>query len=127
MMDNSQYLAPDDVIKFIKTEANSSDMNHICSALGIGSSIEVFQMSDLVNKLCANHNSLQKQVVELFKTEGFPCQVMTSQHRGWQSGKARLTLEFIPDDQSKTKIKSLPPAAPEIPSPLDEIRKQVEG
>jgi len=54
----------------------------------------------------------REEEAELFG-DGIDCKILKP-GKGWQKGKIRLTLEFIPDQ----------PIIP--PSPLDDLRKQIK-
>jgi hypothetical protein len=75
----------------------------------------------------------QKTLLE-WLDEGVSCEVLKTSGGGWQSGKVRISLEFIPDkpeddedelqeeDESQEAV-LLPPAKPE--SPLDDLRTEL--
>jgi hypothetical protein len=56
--------------------------------------------------------------------EGVNCEVLACQNniQGWQSGKVRIVLEFIPDEISEP----IKPIGEELDSPLDDIRQSIE-
>ena len=56
--------------------------------------------------------------------EGIKCEVLTCDGNGWQTGKVRLTLEFIPDEPEVEEISaSNQISLPE--SPLDDLRQRI--
>ena len=52
-------------------------------------------------------------------SDGSPCEILDPQSQGWKKGKlkAKLVLEFIPDE----------PEVKQYESPLDEIRREIEA
>ncbi|MFN7714402.1 MAG: KGK domain-containing protein [Pseudanabaenaceae cyanobacterium] len=120
MTDKSENLHLDDVVKFQISPDNEDAVDDIFNSLSISNTFEV---EDFIYKLCVTQTYFIEEATELLM-KGTPCRVLTARGQGWRSGKVKLSLQFIPDEP---EMKSLPPAASEIPSLLDEVRKQVEG
>ncbi len=77
---------------------------------------------DYICKNAANERKRDIQEIHDWCNEGMKCEVLTCDGKGWQTGKVRLTLEFIPDEPEVEEISasnqlSLPP------SPLDDLRQ----
>jgi len=122
MTDQPEGLYPDDVVRFTILPEYQNAIDDIFNSLSINNT---FAIQDFAYKLCATRTHFIQEAVELLVEEGMPSSVLTSRHLGWRSGKVKLSFQFIPDEP-EPEMKSLPPAVSEIPSPLDEIRKQVE-
>ncbi len=121
MTDKSENLQPDDVVKFQISPENQNAIDDIFETLGL---TNTFEAGDFVSNLCRTENYFIEDAAELV-IKGVPCRVITSKQLGWRSGTVKLNLQFIPDEP-EPEMKSLPPAVSEIPSPLNEIRKQLE-
>lgn len=64
-----------------------------------------------VNNSCAAYSNW-------LKTEGVKCQVLRKDGGGWQSGKVRFRVEFVPDN---------PPVSPkDLNSPLADLRTNLD-
>jgi hypothetical protein len=63
---------------------------------------------------------------------GVECEVLKMDGHGWQKGKVRISLEFIPDEEEQEEEileanleeESIPPKLPQ--SPLDDLRTQLK-
>jgi hypothetical protein len=58
--------------------------------------------------------------------EGLPCEVMTEDKAGWQSGKIWVSLEFMPDNKKENdKEMTTEPTKATPESPLDDLRAEL--
>lgn len=91
-----------------------------------------FKVNELVVNL-ANRMSreFQPEVLNEWAWHGVPCEVLLRDGLGWQSGRVKFSLEFIPDPQEEVtqdtedeseklgELKALPE------SPLDDLRAEL--
>ena len=73
---------------------------------------------DALNRHCSSQGlSLSLAKINQWFDSGVDCKILQAGSSGWKSGKLKInvTVEFIPD----------PP--PTIESPLDEIRREIQG
>jgi len=114
-------LSPDDVIKLKISSENKEVIDDIITMLDTSN---IFEVGSFLQKLCGTGNDFTEEATKFLLSE-IPCSLLSPRYLGWRFGKVKLSLQFIPDEPEVT---SLPPAAaPEVLSPLDEIRKQVES
>ncbi|HBE18503.1 MAG TPA: KGK family protein [Cyanobacteria bacterium UBA11149] len=72
----------------------------------------------------ANSKRRHHQEIHEWWDEGIDCEVLTCDGKGWQKGKVRLALEFIPDEPEVEEISvSNQLFLPE--SPLDDLRQMM--
>ncbi len=113
-------LSPDDVIKLKISSENKEVIDDIITTLDTSN---IFEVGTFLQKLCGTGNGFAEEATKFLLSE-IPCGLLSPRYLGWHSGKVKLSLQFMPDEP---EVKSLPPAEPEVLSPLDEIRKQVES
>ncbi len=63
---------------------------------------------------------------EWFNDKGVECYVL-QELKGWTKGRARITVEFIPDEDEVEAKELDQPQKALPPSPLDDLRQQVNG
>jgi hypothetical protein len=85
-----------------------------------------FTQSDLLDEM-RDYIRISDQTEEIYNWigEGIDCQVLQCQSnaKGWQSGKLRITLEFIPEKFISTSDVNYQPD--DSDSSLDEIRQMI--
>ncbi|WP_206759000.1 KGK domain-containing protein [Anabaena azotica] len=57
--------------------------------------------------------------------EGLPCELLTAEGQGWQSGKVWFCLEFIPDEKENSNETDDEPTKALPESPLDDLRAEL--
>ncbi len=127
MVKDDEVLAGNDIVKFVSDPTNADKLQNIFNILKMRNTFEVSDFAQqLLKSIFLSNSYFQQGTVDLFQ-EGIPCEAMTVRQQGWQSGKVKLVvnLVFVPDELEKTEVQILSSAITEIPSPLDEIRKQV--
>lgn len=105
---SSFYLDNDDVVSFDGADyslanAQTTRVNEI--------------KSSLLNTWFARHLSG-------WLTDGMSCRVLLAQGGGWQAGKVRFRIEFIPKE-SKVSEQKPSTVTVEPASPLDDLRSQL--
>ncbi|WP_414587430.1 KGK domain-containing protein [Scytonema sp. PCC 10023] len=93
-----------------KFDLRDDDVIHANSSVTFdaGSTFKVSQLMQAIRKYMGNSTSF----VKWFTDEGVECQVLQIYGGGWQKGRLRFRLEFIPDQ----------PEAPESPSSPEPTR-----
>ncbi|HEY9804791.1 MAG TPA: KGK domain-containing protein [Leptolyngbyaceae cyanobacterium] len=89
--------------------------------------LETFKVREMSEYLGQRLQTLgiDPDVTNSWSSEGVPCEVLRSDGRGWQKGKVRFSLEFIPDPpetESEKAEEKLPATAV---SPLDDLRTEL--
>lgn len=112
------YLTNDDVVS---TDTSNS------SNFGLGTTFKLSELMKVVINLLIGANSSYSPYTSWLKPDGVPCQVLRTDGRGWQSGKVRFRVEFIPDspdvEKPQTGIRyTLAPSE----SPLDDLRTDLK-
>ena len=94
------------------------------------STFKVMEMSvSLTNKLSKEFHT---EVLKEWSDTGVECEVLKMDGYGWQKGRVRISLEFIPDEEEQEEEileanleeESIPPKLPQ--SPLDDLRTQLK-
>lgn len=82
---------------------------------------KMVKLVDLIQALGAWARSSNKSLeVDWFTDEGYKCQILRTKVGGWQKGRFRIRLEFIPDNPEAF----MEPIKPE--SPLDDLRSNLD-
>ncbi len=129
MVKDAEILSGNDIVKFGSDSSYADKIQNIFNVLKMRNTFEVSDFAQQLLKVVFLSSSyFQRDSVDLFQ-EGIPCEAMTVRKQGWQSGKVKLVvnLVFVPDEPAKIEEQFCASETTEIPSPLDEIRKQVEG
>jgi hypothetical protein len=129
MAKDDEVLAENDIVKFVSDSRNVDKIHNIFNILKIRNTFEVSDfMQQLLQLVVLGGSCFQKNTIDTLQ-KGITCQAMTVRQQGWQSGKVKLVvnLVFVPDEPAKIEEQFCASETTEIPSPLDEIRKQVEG
>ncbi|AVH71577.1 KGK domain-containing protein [Nostoc sp. 'Lobaria pulmonaria (5183) cyanobiont'] len=69
-------------------------------------------------------NSYSNAESQWFSEEGCKCEILLVKGGGWQKGRFRFRLEFIPDNP-EAFLKNYPPEDEKPQSPLDDLRSQL--
>jgi KGK domain len=90
--------------------------------------VKTFEVIDLMLNLInrCGRDGLTSQILTDWIGKGIPCEVLQANRIGWQYGKVKISLEFIPDESKEEELQEtalLPPAKPE--SPLDDLRAEL--
>jgi hypothetical protein len=89
-------------------------VEHSLIAFGISQTFKISQLKQAVREYF-KHPSL---VSKWFVGEGVECQILQVQGGGWQNGRFRFRLEFIPDQPE-------PPKSSRQELPLDDLRSKL--
>jgi hypothetical protein len=102
-----------------KIDLNDKDVIRVTSQQNNLAGLSTATIAEYRQKVAKNVFSSQTIWLE----EGVECEILFSECiRGWQSGKLRLVLEFIPDNPDAF-VENSPPALPT--SPLDDLRSNL--
>jgi len=131
MSQNFEIVQEDDVLSFEKLQEKETErlIEDIQSTLEIS---HLFRSHVFIDSLIDQINFLDdaKSMIK----EGVPCQMMTPRQKGWISGKMKLSLKFIADEDIDTDISTSSEKQPDVvekndcksaisfESQLDEIR-----
>ncbi len=131
MSQNFEIVQEDAVLSFEKLQEEETEklIVDIQSTLEIS---DLFRSHTFIDSLIDQINFLDdaKSIIK----EGIPCQMMTPRQKGWISGKIKLSLQFIADEDINTGISTSSEKEPDVveendrksvvsfESPLDEIR-----
>ena len=66
----------------------------------------------------------QPQICQLLSEEGYKCEILSSNGGGWQKGRFRFKIEFIPENP-EAFLKNSTIKTEKIDSPLDDLRLQL--
>lgn len=116
-MSDEIVLGDSDVVSIPGSDDNVSILN-----FGLKSTFKSSELINAVRAWIATTGHLTSSYSTWFKTDGLRCQVLRTNGTGWQSGKVRFRVEFIPDEPIQTQL--LIPSQPE--SPLDDLRSQLD-
>jgi len=101
MSQNFEIVQEDDVLSFEKLQEKETGrlIEDIQSTLEIS---HLFRSYVFIDSLIDQINFLDdaKSMIK----EGVPCQMMTPRQKGWISGKMKLSLKFIADEDIDTDI-----------------------
>lgn len=109
-MSDEIYLVDDDVVSV-------SDVAY--SPVGTLTATVTEMKNSLVKTLFVGH-------LHSWITSGMGCRVLLAQGGGWQAGKIRFRLEFIPINP-KVPEQNLSKAISQPASPLDDLRSQLDA
>lgn len=90
-----------------------------------------FQVSEMALFLANNLKNFSVDTKTDWAWRGVPCEVLLRDGRGWQTGRVRFSLEFIPDAEDKEEEELILTATPIesvrqlAPSPLDDLRAEL--
>ena len=131
MSQNFEIVQEDAVLSFEKLQEEETEklIVDIQSTLEIS---DLFRSHTFIDSLIDQINFLDdaKSIIK----EGIPCQMMTPRQKGWISGKIKLSLQFIADEDINTGISTSSEKQSDVveendrksvvsfESPLDEIR-----
>jgi hypothetical protein len=131
MSQNFEIVQEDDVLSFEKLQEEETEklIEDIQSTLEIS---DLFRSHVFIDSLIDQINFLDdaKSIIK----EGVQCQMMTPRQKGWISGKIKLSLQFIADEDINTAISTSSEKQSDVvekndcksvvsfESPLDEIR-----
>lgn len=91
---------------------------------GLESMTKLSLLLELIERWSRSNNQNKGNEPQWFVEQGFKCEVLRTSGGGWQSGKFRFRLEFIPDNPEAFLKNSLSEEnKPE--SPLDDLRSQL--
>ncbi len=116
MQDEIGIIQPEDIVAFDKIEGEEADLaRQILSHLKMP---HLSRSDNLIKLLIGqlNLNDRAKKIVE----DGLVCHIVTTRKQGFISGKVKLSLQFIPDEDDDPQI------SVSFDNPLDEIRKTSE-
>ena len=57
-------------------------------------------LKDIVERLIVHRNNKATDDKTAFYSSGLNCEILQANGKGWQKGKARVSLEFIPDNET---------------------------
>ncbi|MEH2242343.1 KGK domain-containing protein [Nostoc sp.] len=109
---NKLGLSNDDAVNIPSKDFGVEKMSKICHL------IEAIQRWSRNNK-----NNIGSEA-QWFLEPGLPCEVLRTVGGGWQKGRFRFRLEFIPDNP-EAFLKNSPPEDEKPQSPLDDLRSQL--
>ena len=90
--------------------------------------VKTFEVIDLMMNLInrCGRDGLTSQMLTDWISKGIPCEVLQADRVGWQYGKVKISLEFIPDEPEPQEVALLPSGEPAKPeSPLDDLRAEL--
>jgi KGK domain len=71
------------------------------------------------------NNTNKGSETQWFMEQGFPCEILRTVGGGWQKGRFRIRLEFIPDNP-EAFFKNSSPEDEKPQSPLDDLRSNLD-
>lgn len=88
-----------------------------------------FKVMEVAGYLAAKVYGENGAIWKEWSDTGVECEVLKMDGYGWQKGKVRISLEFIPDEEEEIleanlEEESILPKLPE--SPLDDLRTQLK-
>jgi hypothetical protein len=100
-------------------ELNNDDVISINPSASFGAG-DTTRVGNLLYQARLRHSGNNGQNMERlwFTEEGVSCEVLKSEGGGWQKGKIRFRLDFVPD--------ALPASSPNSNSPLDDLRSNLD-
>ncbi len=89
-------------------------------------SITIVKLGQLINSIVgwAVRNPNPKIEHPWFSEKGCQCEILRTKGGGWQKGRFRFRLEFIPDDPAAF-LEDSTAEADKMQSPLDDLRSQL--
>jgi KGK domain len=100
------------------TSLQLEDVIHIPTSevLGLSSTFKVDELINHIREIANEKFNYQK--LYIFDSNGCSCNILRQSNTGWQTGKIRISVEFIVEVEDENSLNSQTEN-----SPLDEIRQ----
>lgn len=92
---------------------------------GAGSTFKIGDLLSLVKSWAIGTGGTANPWHQWFIEDGLKCQILQAKGGGWQKGRIRFRLEFIPDNPEAFIDKPTPEDKPN--SPLDDLRAKLNN
>ncbi|AUB41305.1 KGK [Nostoc flagelliforme CCNUN1] len=92
---------------------------------GLESMIKISRLIQAIQTWSGNNSNNKGNESQWFLEQGLPCEILRTSGGGWQKGKFRFRLEFIPD-KPEVFLKISPPEEEKPQSPLDDLRSHLD-
>ncbi|MDZ8083200.1 MAG: KGK domain-containing protein [Nostoc sp. DcaGUA01] len=110
--DSKLGLSDDDVVTFVSKE------------YGLDSMTKLGQLIRGIETWAQRNSNNKGNEFQWFVEQGCQCEILRTTGGGWQKGRFRFRLEFIPDNpEAFLKTSSVEPEKPQ--SPLDDLRSSL--